>query len=177
MCPKMDSPLRPAVIGSRFLRNQCCVLIFERAISLFRSGRQTVDSFIHRATRSKMAGFKTAPLFWGYGQGRFFGCAGSAKFCAYSGVSLILTRPGEGGPVRMDTPAENPVAVCYTISRMPKMAPVRTNRGRNLVTTLLLKNERKYYLPKMENRFCFSFSGSERTWPFSTLVRNSRQNE
>lgn len=96
MCPKMDSPLRPAVIGSRFLRNQCCVLIFERAISLFRFGRQTVDSFIHRATRSKMAGFKTAPLFWGYGQGRFFGCAGSAKFCAYSGVSLILTRPGEG---------------------------------------------------------------------------------
>lgn len=173
----MDSPLRPAVIGSRFLRNQCCVLIFERAISLFRSGRQTVDSFIHRATRSKMAGFKTAPLFWGYGQGRFFGCAGSAKFCAYSGVSLILTRPGEGGHCSGDTPAENTVAVCYTISRMPKMAPVRTNRGRNLVTTLLLKNERKYYLPKMENRFRFSFSGSERTWPFSSLVRNSRQNE
>ena len=118
----MDSPRRPAVIGSRFLRNQCCVLIFERAISLFRSGRQTVDSFIHRATRSKMAGFKTAPLFWGYGQGRFFGCAGSAKFCAYSGVSLILTRPGEGGPVRMDTPAAHRSVQSWT--HLPKIGEV-----------------------------------------------------
>lgn len=138
-------PLRPMVIDRTFLCNQYWMLDFERTFSLSRFGKQMADNFVHRATRSKMAGFKAAPLFWGYGQGRFFGCAGSAKFCAYSGVSLILTRPGEGGPVRMDTPAENPVAVCYTISRMPKMAPVRTNRGRNLVTTLLLKNERKYY--------------------------------
>ena len=107
--------------------SQCWVLIFERAILLSRFGRQTANNFAHRATRSKMAGFRTTPLFWGYGQGRFFGCVRSAKFCAYSGVSLILTRPGEGGPVRMDTPAENTVVVCDTISRITKMLPVLLN--------------------------------------------------
>lgn len=49
----------------------------------------------------------------------------------------------------MDTPAENTVAVCDTISRMPKMAPVKTNRGRNLVMTLSLKNERYPYHTKL----------------------------
>ena len=77
------------------------MLDFERTFSLSRFGKQTADNFVHRATRSKMTGFKTTPLFWGYGQG--------------------------------------------------------------LIPALLLKSERKHYLPFWEDRFCFSNSGSERT--------------
>lgn len=173
----MDSPRRPAVIGSRFLRNQCCVLIFERAISLFRSGRQTADSFIHRATRSKMASFKTAPLFWGYGQGRFFGCAGSAKFCAYSGVSLILTRPVKG-VLSGWTPRRRILSRFATLfHECPKWHPSEQTGAAIWLRPYCSKMSESTTLPKMENRFRFSFSGSERTWPFSTLVRNSRQNE
>ena len=68
-----NKPLRPAVIGFRFLRSQYWSNIFVKPISLSRSGRQTADYFVHRATRSKMAGFKTTTLHWGYGLGRFFG--------------------------------------------------------------------------------------------------------
>ena len=141
----MDSPRRPAVIGSRFLRNQCCVFIFERAISLFRSGRQTADNLVHRATRSKMTVFKTTPCF---------------------GV-MVRTKPifrSSGGLRKNEqTPAENTVTVCDTISRMPKMSPVRINRDTIRLRSLLLKNERKYYLPKTKDRFRFSFWGSEKT--------------
>nr|DAF75489.1 MAG TPA: hypothetical protein [Caudoviricetes sp.] len=66
-------------------------------------------------------------------------------------------------------PAENTVAVCDTISRMPKMSPVRINRDTIRRRSLLLKNERKYYLPKMKDRFRFSFWGSEKTWLFPHL--------
>nr|DAF75488.1 MAG TPA: hypothetical protein [Caudoviricetes sp.] len=38
------------------------------------------DNFVHRATRPKMTAFKTTTLIQGDGQGRFFGCAGSAHF-------------------------------------------------------------------------------------------------
>ena len=47
--------------------------IFERIISLSRFGRQTADSFVLRATRSKMTVFKTTILHWGYSLGRSFG--------------------------------------------------------------------------------------------------------
>lgn len=88
VCPKMDTPggLRLLVsdfsetnIGQTLLCNQCWVLIFEQAISLSRSGRQTADNFVHRATRSKMAVFKTTPLIQGYGHGRFFGSEWSLR--------------------------------------------------------------------------------------------------
>ena len=39
----------------------------------------------------------------------------------------------------------------------------QNKQGRNLVTALLLKNERKGYLPKMKDRFRFSDVGGERT--------------
>lgn len=90
---------------------------------------------------------------------------------------LILTQPSDarltlvtvsvtgpiGGHCSGDTPAENAVAVYDTISRMPKMSPVRINRDTIRLRSLLLKNERKYYPPKTEDRFCFSDLGSERT--------------
>lgn len=73
-------PLQPMVIGRTFLRNQYWMLDFERTFSLSRFGKQTADNFVHRATRSKMTVFKTTFLIQGDGQGRFFGCAGSAHF-------------------------------------------------------------------------------------------------
>ena len=95
-------------------------------------------------------------------------------------MSLILTKPGGacltlvtvsvtgpiGGHCSGDTPAENTVVVCDTISRMPKMSPVLINRDTIRLRPLLLKNERKCYPPKTEDRFCFSDLGSERTEPF-----------
>ena len=63
-------------------------------------------------------------------------------------VTVLVTGP-IGGHCSGDTPAENTVAVCYTISQMPKMAPVKTSRGRNLVTTLSLKKERYPYHTKL----------------------------
>lgn len=80
-------------------------------------------------------------------------------------VTVSVTGP-IGGHCSGDTPAENTVAVCDTISRMPKMSPVRINRDTIRLRPLLLKNERKCYPPKTEDRFCFSDLGSERTEPF-----------
>nr|DAI87871.1 MAG TPA: hypothetical protein [Caudoviricetes sp.] len=42
--------------------------------------------------------------------------------------------------------------------------------GRCLIPALLLKSERKHHLPFWEDRFYFSNSGSERTWPFPNLL-------
>lgn len=64
-------------------------------------------------------------------------------------ATVVASQRPIGGHCSGDTPAENTVAVCYTVSRMPKMAPVKTNRGLNLVTTLLLKNERYPYHTKL----------------------------
>ena len=138
-------PLRPMVIGRTFLCNQYWMLIFKQATSLSRSGRQTADNLVHRATRSKMTVFKTTPCF---------------------GV-MVRTKPifrSSGGLRKNEqTPAENTVTVCDTISRMPKMSPVRINRDTIRLRSLLLKNERKYYLPKTKDRFRFSLWGSEKT--------------
>lgn len=73
-------PLRPMVIGRTFLCNQYWMLDFERTFSLSRFGKQMADNFVHCATQSKMTVFKTTSLIQGDGQGRFFGCAGSAHF-------------------------------------------------------------------------------------------------
>ena len=68
------------VIDRTFLSNQYWMLDFERTFSLSRFGKQMADNFVHRATRPKMTVFKTTTLIQGDGQGRFFGCAGSAHF-------------------------------------------------------------------------------------------------
>ena len=73
-------PLRPMIIGRTFLCNQYWMLDFERTFSLSRFGKQMADNFVHCATQSKMTVFKTTSLIQGDGQGRFFGCAGSAHF-------------------------------------------------------------------------------------------------
>ena len=112
------------------------MLIFEQAISLSRSGKQTADNFVHRATRSKMSVFKTTSLHWGYGLGRFFGSEwglltfehtpgvvnfNAVRRCTPSFGHCFGDRADKGCPVKVDAPAENTVAVCDTISRITKM--------------------------------------------------------